>query len=104
MRNIWHTIKNYYVTIGKNYHVDPIIFLGIHVVATPLFILCVAWLIKNYRQKRSIILPAALSVVIFNASNFYLILFGKNIPWWLYTIVGITTITSAYFSYKKNKK
>ncbi|MBC7629519.1 MAG: hypothetical protein H7254_19750 [Ferruginibacter sp.] len=54
MENIWNGIKNYYITLGRNYHVDPLIFLGIHLVATPLFMLTVAWLIKNYRQSKSI--------------------------------------------------
>lgn len=35
-------IKEYYITIGNKYHVDPVIFLGIHVVATPLFIFAAA--------------------------------------------------------------
>lgn len=104
MQSIWNEIKSYYITLGKNYHVNPIIFLGIHVIATPLFILCVAWLIKSYRQKRSVILPVTVSIFIFNAANIYLIFFGKNIPWWIYTFVGITTLISGYFSYKKIRK
>ena len=104
MQNIWEAIKNYYFTLGKNYHVDPIIFFGIHVVATPLFVLSVAWLIKNYRQKKSIILPVFISFFIFNAANIYLVLTGKNIEWWIYTILAATTIVSGYFSYKKIHK
>ena len=101
MQNIWEAIKNYYTSLGKNYHVDPIIFLSIHVIATPLFILSVAWLVKNYRQKKSIFWPVAVSVFIFNAANIYLVIFGINIPWWIYTILVVTTMISTWFSYKK---
>ncbi|MDZ4807486.1 MAG: hypothetical protein SGI96_04380 [Bacteroidota bacterium] len=104
MQKIWETIKDYYITLGENYHVNPIIFLGIHIIATPLFILSVAWLIKNYRQKKSIMWPVIVSIFIFNAANIYLVIFGKNIPWWIYAILAATTIISSYFSYKKVRK
>ena len=101
MQNIWEAIKNYYLTLGKNYHVDPAVFLGIHVLATPLFLLAAAWLIKNYQQKKSIFLPVIIAVFIFNAANIYLVMAGKNIQWWIYAILAVTTIVSGYFSFKK---
>ena len=104
MENIWKSIKNYYITLGRNYHVDPLIFFGIHVVATPLFMLTVAWLIKNCRQSKSIAWPLIFSLLIFNAANIYLVIFGKNIPLWVYFVLAITTIISGYFTYKKIHK
>ena len=104
MESIWNSVRNYYITLGRNYHVDPLIFFGIHVVATPLFMLTVAWLIKNYRKKKSIALPLIFSLLIFNASNIYLSILGKKIPFWVYLILAITTIISGYFTYKKIHK
>ncbi|MFM9908074.1 MAG: hypothetical protein ACKVOW_01925 [Chitinophagaceae bacterium] len=101
MLNIWDAIKNYYITLGNNYEVDPLLFLGIHIVATPLFFLAVAWLIKNFKSKKPLGLPIFLAVLIFNAANIYLVLFGRNIPWFIYAILGLTTVISGYFSYKK---
>lgn len=101
MQKIWESIKEYYTTLGESYHVDPIIFVGIHVAATPLFIAAVAWLVSNYKKKKSILWPAIVAVFIFNAANIYLVIVGKNIPWWVYAILGSTTILSGYFSYKK---
>ena len=101
MQKIWESIKKYYTVLGESYHVDPIIFVGIHVIATPLFIAAAVWIVKNYSQKKSIALPAIVAVLIFNAANIYLVIMGKNIPWWIYTILITTTIVSGYFSYKK---
>ena len=101
MQSIWEAIKNYYITLGENYKVNPLIFLGIHVVATPLFIASVAWLIHWYKQKREIILPIIISFLVFNSANIYLVIFGKNIPLWIYALLLITTLISSYFSYKK---
>ncbi len=104
LKEIWETIKNYYISLGRNYHVDPLIFLGIHVVATPLFLIAIAWLVKNHRQKKSVLWPAIASIFIFNAANIYLVIFGKNIPWWIYMILITTTIISSYFTIRKIRK
>lgn len=104
MQNILEAIKNYYIALGENYEVNPLIFLGIHVVASPLFIACVAWLVNWYKQKKDIALPVVVSLLIFNAANIYLVVFGKNIPWWIYGILLATTLISGYFSYFKIRK
>lgn len=101
---MWESIKDYYTTIGDSYHVNPVIFIGIHLAATPLFLLSVAWLVKNHRQNRSVVAPLILSVFLFNAANIYLVIWGKDIPWWIYTVLILTTLISGYFSYKKIRK
>ncbi len=104
MQKVWESIKKYYTLLGENYQVDPIIFVGIHVVATPLFIAAVAWLVNNYRKKKSILWPAIVAVFVFNAANIYLVIMGRNIPWWIYAILASTTVISSFFSYKKVRK
>ena len=100
----WETIKEYYITIGERYEVDPIIFVGIHVIATPLFAASVAWIIYNKKHKKALMLPALVSIFIFNAASIYLIIFGKGIPFYIYAIVGTSAIVSGYFTYKKVKQ
>ncbi len=104
MQLIWTFIKDYYSKIGINYNVNPMIFVGIHIVATPLFIFAVSWLISRYHKKKDIFFPALVTVFIFNAANIYLVIFGKNIPWYIYLILASTTLASGYFSYLKIKK
>ena len=77
----WETIKNYYITLRERYEVDPLLFVGIHVVATPLFAGSVWWIVFNKRKKHSILLPSIVAAFIFNAANIYLIIYGRNIPW-----------------------
>lgn len=101
---MWEAIKEYYTTIGNRYHVNPIIFVGIHVIATPLFLMAVAWIIGNVRKKKPIIIPVIAATVIFNAANIYLIIYGKSIPFWIYLILATTTIISGYFSIVKIRK
>jgi len=97
----WETIKNYYITLGERYAVDPLLFVGIHVVATPLFAAAVWWIVYNKKKKRSLLLPSIVAAFIFNAANIYLIIYGRNIPWWIYAIVIITTIISTWVTVRK---
>ena len=100
----WQKIVEYYSIIGERYQVNPIIFVGLHVIATPLFAASVWWIIYNKKKKKSLLLPALVSVFIFNAASIYLIISGKNIPFYIYLIVGLSAIISGYFSYTKIKK
>lgn len=100
----WDAVKQYYIILGEKYSVDPLLFVGIHVVATPLFAAAVAWIIYNRKKKRPLLLPSIAAAFIFNAANIYLIVVGKNIPWWIYGIVGLTTVISTYFTVRKIRK
>lgn len=102
--NWWHAIMNYYETLGKNYSVDPAIFVGIHIAATPLFAAAVWWIIYNKRKKKSLVIPAVAAMLIFNSANIYLVSSGKNIPWWIYGLLLTTTLISSYFSIKEIRK
>ena len=100
----WHQLVKYYLDIGEKFKVNPIIFVGIHVVATPLFAISVAWLIYNKRANASLLFPALVAILIFNAANIYLVLFGKDIPWWVYGIIACSTIISGGIMFIKIKK
>ena len=101
MQHIWDLITYHYFGLAENYHVDPITFMCIHLIGTPVFILSISWLIRNYRQKKSMILHAIVSLVIYNVGNVYLIICGKNIDWYIYTIIGAISMISSFFTYKK---
>ena len=96
----WSAIINYYKEIGERYSVDPVIFVGIHIIATPVFAAAVWWIIYNKKKKKSLVMPIIAATLIFNAANIYLIAVGQNIPWWIYGIVGLTTVVSSYFTIK----
>ena len=80
MGRIWEFIKEHYVHIAGTYGVDPAIFIGIHVVVTPIFILSVSWLIRNYRSGKDTLLPAIVTIILYNIANVFIVICGKNIP------------------------
>ena len=57
--------------LGEQYGVNPIIFGSIYIGAIPFFSLSVAWLVRNLRQKKSIIVPTLLSGFFFISAYLY---------------------------------
>ncbi len=98
---IWDSIKNWFLSLGENYGVNPLIFGAIYVGAIPLFSLSIAWLIRNYRQGKSIVLPTTAALFFFVSAYIYLIFAGRNVPFWVYGIVIFMVAFGAYSTVKK---
>lgn len=97
----WETIKHWFLSLGKNYGVNPYIFGGIYVCAIPFFLICLRWTIKNIKQKKTFVLPLLLTGLFFISAYLYLIIAGKNIPVWVYIFIGIMVLYGVYSTVKK---
>lgn len=84
---IWESFKHWFMSLGENYGVDPIIFGSLYVGTIPLFSLTLGWVIKNLRQKKPILWPLLLTGLFFISAYLYLIVAGKNIPYWVYAFI-----------------
>jgi len=96
--NAWEFIKEHYIQIATNYGVDPAVFIGIHLVVTPIFILSVSWLVRSYRRGGSTVLPLLVTILLYNIANIYVVTCGRNIPWYIYAIIAASTLITGYFS------
>lgn len=99
----WEVFKEWFLSLGEKYHVNPCIFGGIYVGAIPLFFLCLGWTIKNLRRKRSIVLPVLLTGLSFISAYLYLLIAGRNIPVWVYGFIALMVIYGIYSTIKKVK-
>ncbi|MEO8712582.1 MAG: hypothetical protein ABI405_10690 [Parafilimonas sp.] len=97
-------IKDWFFSLGDKYHVNPIIFGSIYVGAIPFFFLSLAWLIKNIKQKKPIVLPVLLTGFFFISAYLYLIIAGRNIPFWVYIFIAVLIIYGVISTVKKVKK
>ncbi len=97
---IWQMIQNWFLNLGAEYNVNPLIFGGIYVGSIPFFSASIAWLIRNYRKGKSIILPALSATFFFISAYIYLILVGKNVPFWVYGVVILLILVGAYSTIK----
>lgn len=101
---IWETVQTWFLSLGTNYGVNPLIFGAIYVGAIPFFSLSIGWLVRNYRRERSIALPVLAAMFFFISAYIYLIFAGKNVPWWVYGAISLMIIFGAYSTFKKVRR
>lgn len=104
MHELLEMIKTWFLGLGDQYGVNPIIFGSIYVGAIPFFTLSMTWLVKNYRKDKSIVLPALCATGCFISAYVYLIIVGKNVPWWVYGLVCLMVGYGAWSTYKNVRK
>ena len=85
---MWESIVEWFMSLGEEYGVNPIIFGSIYVGAIPFFTLSVAWLVRNLKKKQSIVLPTLLAGFFFISAYLYLLIAGRNIPFWVYIVIA----------------
>ena len=99
----WQIVKEWFLGLGEKYHVNPLVFGAIYVGAIPFFFASLYWLIKNIKNKKSIIIPILFTGLFFISAYLYLIIVGQNIPFWVYIFIGIMIVYGFYSTIAKIK-
>ena len=98
---MWEAFTEWFLSLGDQYGVNPIIFGSIYVGAIPFFTLSIARLIRNLRRKKSIVLPALSASFFFISAYLYLLVAGRNIPLWVYAFIAAMVAFGVYSTIKK---
>ena len=93
---MFDAVREWFFGLGAEYGVDPLIFGAIYVGAIPLFTASVAWLVRNARRGRSVVVPALMAGFFFVSAYLYLIVAGENVPWWVYALVAALVTGGAW--------
>lgn len=93
--------RNWFASLGEKYNVNPLIFGGIYVGAIPFFTLCVAWIVSNLRKKKPVVLPVLAASFFFISAYLYLLIVGRNIPAWVYLVIGAMIGFGIYSTIRK---
>ena len=93
---MWQALVDWFLGLGADYGVDPIIFGSISVGAIPFFWASVAWLVRNLRRGRPIVLPVIATALCVLSAYVYLFLAGEGLPSWVYGAVAALIGYSAY--------
>ncbi len=101
---MWERFTEWFLSLGAEYGVNPFIFGAIYIGAIPFFSLSIAWLVKNYRNGKSIVFPSMSAMFFFISAYIYLMIVGNNVPWWVYGVVVILVVYGAYSTFKKVRR
>ena len=103
VRNLYSIdqIKEWFLSLGREYGVNPFIFGAIYVGAIPLFSLSIAWLVRNLRRSRSPVVPTLCASFCFVSAYLYLLVAGQNIPGWVYVFVAGMVAFGVYSTVRK---
>jgi hypothetical protein len=100
----WNTFVDWFMGLGEQYGVNPILFGSIYVGAIPFFTLSVAWLVRNLRRKRPTALPTLSASFFFVSAYLYLLFAGRGIPVWVYGFIAAMIGFGSYSTLKKIRK
>lgn len=101
---MWETFTEWFLSLGDQYGVNPIIFGSIYVGAIPFFTVSVARLVRNLRRKQSIVLPALSASFFFVSAYLYLLVVGHNIPLWVYGFIAVMIAYGIYSTVQKIRR
>ena len=87
--------KDWFLSLGENYGVNPWIFGAIYVGAIPFFLASVAWLVKRARAGHSTVVPTMLAGFFFVSAYLYLAIAGRNIPVWVWVFLAVLIVWGA---------
>jgi len=101
---LWETFKEWFLSLGEKYNVNPYVFGSIYLGAIPFFFISLYWTIRNIKNKKSFVFPVLLTGLFFISAYLYLIIVGMNIPVWVYVFIGLMVIYGIYSTINKIKE
>lgn len=99
----WESFREWFVNLSDKHGVNPVIFAVIYFGAMPFFWMSLAWLVKSIKDKTSPVLPIISTGFFFISAYLYVIIFGRNVPWWVYLFIVLLVGFSAVSTWKKVK-
>ena len=102
---IIETLHEWMIGLSTDYSVNPYIFAAIYVGAIPFFMGSVAWIIRNLKRSKPIVLPVISTAFCLSSAYIYLLIAGENIPSWVYLVIILLLAYGLYSTYQRiNKK
>jgi len=97
---MWNALVDWFMNLGADYGVNPIIFGSISVGAIPFFWASVAWLVRNLRRGKPIVLPVIATSLCVLSAYIYLFIAGEGLPLWVYAAVAALIGYSGYSTWQ----
>lgn len=88
------------------YGVDPVIFVVIYLACAPVWWYSLARVLNAVARGRSDqILPWGSVLLVTTVAPFvYVMIFGRNLPWWVWMVIAVLVVQSLFMLYRKIKE
>ena len=96
--------QDWFLSLGREYGVNPLIFGTIYVGAIPFFLASVGWIVKRARAGRSTALPTMLAGFFFVSAYLYLAIAGRNIPVWVWIFLAVLIVWGAVSQVRQTRR
>jgi hypothetical protein len=89
-----------------NYGVDPVVFMVIYLASVPVFYYSIFRMVRALAKKlqKEIMLWSMIFLAATAAPFIYVLLFGRNLPWWVYVIIALLIGQGVYSLIRKLSK
>ncbi len=89
-----------------NYGVNPVIFIIIYFASVPVFYYSIFRMVRALAKKlqTEIMIWSMIFLAATAAPFIYVLLFGRNLPWWVYVIIGLLIGQGVYSLIRKLTK
>jgi hypothetical protein len=90
-------------TARETYGVNPVIFLIIYLGCAPIWYFSLFRTLRAAAQRRTAeLLPWSMIFLAATVAPFvYVILFGRNLPWWVYGVIAVLVVQSLWSVYSR---
>lgn len=99
-------IQNFWVEIaqmGVEHNVNPFLFAVLYFGTIPPYMGSMVWAVKNHKKQKDITLPIISTLFFFVLPGLYIIIFGRNVAWWVYLIIAFIILFGSMSIFQKMK-
>lgn len=93
---VWESV----IELGEQHNVNPFLFAVLYVGSIPPYLGSMAWIVQSSKAK-PINIPVISTLFFFIMPALYVLIFGRNVAWWVYVIVVILIVYSTFTLSKK---
>jgi ABC-type Co2+ transport system permease subunit len=99
IRGIMHSAQ-------ESYAVDPVVFLVIYLVCVPFFYYSIYRMVRALarRRQQEILLWSTVFLGSTAAPFLYVLVFGRNLPWWVYVVIALLIGQGVYSLVRRLRK
>jgi hypothetical protein len=100
------SIRGLMRTARESYGVDPVAFLVIYLATVPFFYYSIFRMLRALarRRQQEIIVWSMVFLGSTAAPFVYVLLFGRNLPWWVYVVIGLLIGQGVYSLIRRLRK